>query len=215
MYPVSLSLMYRPEEFDIGPCDSVDPDPSQRGQGNGEWLEDQATLALRRWGYRTWTRVKDAVEEIDVFGERSTAGVDGPKRLVVECKDYKGSGALVGRSVVDRLVAVTETTIDEPGVRPVLCHTTDLANWETVNTLDTFGVVALHVEDLPDFPVVPNSYPPREMYHEAPYLDCDDGHAIRMSRIEYDPHNSDEFYRLKGTNTKKNYNVTAAQVKDN
>lgn len=206
--------MYRPKEFDVGPRDPVDPDPDQRGQGNGEWLEDQATCALRRWGYRTWTRVKDAVEEIDVFGEKSSPEVNGPNHLVVECKDYEGSGALIGRSVVDRLVAVTETAIDEPGVRPILCHTTDLANWETVNAVDAFGVVALHVEDLSEFPIVPDSYPPRETYLKAPYLDDDDGHIIHESRIEYDPHNSDEFYRLKGTNTKQNYEVTAAPLNE-
>lgn len=206
--------MERFQEYDIGPRDPVDPDPDQRGQGNGEWLEDRVTCTLRRWGYRTWTRVRDTVEEIDVIGKRSSAGVNGPKHIVVECKDYEGSGALIGRSVIDRLVAVTATTLDEPGVRPILCHTTDLANWETVNAIDAFGVVALHVEDLSEFPIVPDSYPPREAYLKAPYLGRESNHIVHKSRLEYDPHTSDEFYRLKGTNTQETYEATSSCVNE-
>jgi len=205
--------MERFQEFDIGPRDPVDPDPDQRGQGNGEWLEDRATCALRRWGYRTWTRVRDTVEEIDVIGKRSSPGVNGPKYLIVECKDYEGSGALIGRSVIDRLVAVSNTALDESGVKPILCHTTDLANWETVNAIDAFGVVALHVEDLCEFPIVPDSYPPREAFHKPPYLEKESTHIIHESRLEYDSHTSDEFYRFKGTNTEETYEVTSSSVK--
>ena len=138
-----------------------------------------------------------------MIDKRSSPGVNGPKHLVVECKHYEGSGALIGRSVIDRLVAVTATAPNEPGARPILCHTTDLSKWETVNAIDSFGVVALHVEDLSEFSIVPDSYPPREAYHKPLYLSRESDHAIHESRLEYDPHTRDEFNRLKGTNTKE------------
>lgn len=189
----------RLQEFDIGPQDPVYPDPDQRGQENGEWLEEQATRALRRWGYQTWTRVKDTVEEIEVVGKRAPS-VIGPDYLIVECKDYDGSGALIGRSIVDRLVAVAKTATDKPNVNPILCHTTGLANTETVKAIEAFGVVSLHVDDLSEFAIAPDSFPPRE-----PRVELDDRRYIRASRVEYDHRTSGEHYRLKETNTEATY----------
>lgn len=143
-----------------------------------------------------------------MIGKRPTKSLIGPDYLVVECKDNERSGTLIGRSVVDRLVAVAETTIDEPNVKPVLCHTTGLANTETVNAIEAFSVVSLHVDDLSEFAIVPDSFPPREPRMEAPYLDFDDRRYIRASRIEYDPHTSSEHYRLTGTNTEATYRDT-------
>lgn len=188
---------------DIGPDDPVDPDPEKRGQGNGEWLEDLLTQNLRRWGFGTYTRVKDTVEEIDVvaYHRRSYPTVFS------ECKDHAGSETKIGRSVIDRLVAICQYH----DAQPLICYSGEL-NQDAVDVVSKYGVISLHYTDLERFDMLPyEGIRPRGRYQSPnlsygfEYSDVRDL-PLRRSRLEKDP--DDPFsWILMGTNPDKDYFV--------
>lgn len=127
--------MSSPDDEDVDKKDSPG-----RGQGNGEWLEQQLAEALEEWGYITERREDIIALEADVIARRKEFRDCPDDYIVAECKDW--STRPIGEETIIRLCLLAFSA----RAMPVLCHTSYLSDraWQLAQAYD---VLLLTPED--------------------------------------------------------------------
>ena len=121
--------------------EDVDKDATPgRGQGNGEWLEQQLAEALEEWGYMTERREDIIALEADVIARRKEFRDCPDDYIVAECKDW--TNRPIDEETIIRLCLLAFSA----RAMPVLCHTSYLSDraWRVAQAYD---VLLLRPED--------------------------------------------------------------------
>lgn len=87
-----------------------------RGQGNGEWLEQQLAEALEAWGYITERREDIIALQADIIARREEFRDCPDDCIVAECKDW--STRRIDEQTIIRLCLLAFSA----RAMPVLCH---------------------------------------------------------------------------------------------
>ena len=127
--------MSSPDEEDV----DKDATPG-RGQGKGEWLEQQLPEALEAWGYITERQEDIIALEADVIARREEFRNQPHDYIVAECKDW--TDRPIRHKAIIRLCLLAFSA----RAMPVLCHTSYLSDraWRLAQAYD---VLLLTPED--------------------------------------------------------------------